>query len=75
MDTLRVRMYNVRFGDAILISIPDAENGVARLRHILVDVGNALNKEGGKDFVFKPVIEHIRSTIDTGTLGLVAGIF
>ena len=70
MDTLRVRMYNVRFGDAILISIPDAENGVPRVRHILVDVGNALNKEGGKDFVFKPVIEHIRSTIDDAPIDL-----
>ena len=69
-DTLTVRMYNVRFGDAILISIPDAENGVSRTRYILIDVGNALSKEGGRDFVFKPVIEDIAATIGDAPVDL-----
>jgi len=25
MDTLRVRAYNVRFGDAILVTVPDRD--------------------------------------------------
>jgi hypothetical protein len=63
MDTLRVRVYNVRFGDAIFISVPDTENGQPKLRHILIDVGNALSKEGGRDFVFRPVLQDIRDTL------------
>jgi hypothetical protein len=70
MDALTVRMYNVRFGDAILISVPDAEDGTAKTRHILIDVGNALNKEGGKDFVFKPVIEDIAASIGDAPIDL-----
>lgn len=70
MDTLRVRMYNVRFGDAILISLPDAESGVPKTRHILIDVGNALSKEGGRDFVFKPVIEDIGAMIGDAPIDL-----
>lgn len=46
MDKLRVRAYNVRFGDAILVSVPDKTSaGAKKTRHILIDVGNAL---GGK---------------------------
>ncbi len=70
MDTLRVRMYNVRFGDAILISVPDADSGVSKTRHILIDVGNALSKDGGRDFVFKPVIEDIQATIGDAPIDL-----
>jgi beta-lactamase superfamily II metal-dependent hydrolase len=54
-DTLRIRTYNVRFGDAILVTVPD--QGVKR--HILIDVGNVLAKEGGDDAVFKPIIDDI----------------
>jgi len=70
MDTLRVRVYNVRFGDAILISIPDAEGSVPKMRHILIDVGNALSTEGGRDFVFKPVIEDIAAMIGDASIDL-----
>ena len=70
MDLLTVRMYNVRFGDAVFISIPDTENGVPKMRYILIDVGNALSKEGGKDFVFKPVIEDIAATIGDAPIDL-----
>lgn len=62
MDKLRVRAYNVRFGDAILVSVPDKTSaGVPKTRHILIDVGNALGggNEGGLDTVFEPVIENI----------------
>jgi hypothetical protein len=70
MDTLRVRVYNVRFGDAILISVPDAENGQPKQRHILIDIGNALNKEGGQDFVFRPILDDIREELDGAPIDL-----
>ncbi|MDF1516051.1 MAG: hypothetical protein P1S60_19740, partial [Anaerolineae bacterium] len=70
MDALRVRLYNVLFGDAILISVPDAEQGVPTTRYILIDVGNALSTEGGRDFVFKPVIEDIQAVIGDAAIDL-----
>ena len=61
MDELRVRAYNVRFGDAILVTVPDrdAATGKTTTRHILIDVGNVLNKEGGADTVFKPALDDV----------------
>jgi hypothetical protein len=61
---LRVRMYNVRFGDGILITVPDKNPKTKKLttRRILIDVGNAplvASKEGGDDSVFKPVVDDI----------------
>jgi hypothetical protein len=61
MDALRVRVYNVLFGDAILISVPDVPPGGSPvLRHILIDVGNyAVNTGGGLDVVFEPVMRDV----------------
>lgn len=70
MNQLRVRVYNVRFGDAILISVPDSAAGEPRLRHILIDVGNALTGEGGKDFLFKGIVEDIQRTIGEDSIDL-----
>lgn len=72
MDTLRVRVYNVLFGDAILISIPDRNsNGEIETRHVLIDVGNVLSKtRGGTDDVFKPVIKNILEVLDGQPLDL-----
>lgn len=71
MDTLRIRAYNVRFGDAYLISIPDKNtSGVSTLRHILIDVGNALAKEGGHDDVFEHVVTNIIKELDGKPLDL-----
>lgn len=59
-DKLRVRAYNVRFGDALLVSIPDrGPDGETVRRHILIDVGNVLTGAGGADAVFRPVLEDI----------------
>lgn len=64
-DKLIVRIYNVRFGDAILVTVPDRdpESGETTTRRILIDVGNAPRVagtgEGGEDKVFEPVIAHI----------------
>ncbi len=71
MEKLRMRVYNVRFGDAILIAVPDrAENGNAETRHILIDVGNVLSGEGGQDALFRPVIENILEVLDGQPLDL-----
>jgi hypothetical protein len=71
MDALRVRLYNVRFGDAILISVPDAPpGGSPERRHILIDVGNSLQTEGGLDSVFAPVMQDVLSELDGHPLDL-----
>jgi hypothetical protein len=63
-DTLRVRFYNVRFGDGILVTVPDRDpqTNAVTTRHILIDVGNAplvASPQGGDDSVFKPVFDDI----------------
>lgn len=70
MADLKVRLYNVLFGDAILIIVPDHEGDKPRTRHILIDVGNALNKEGGGDFVFREIVEDIRETLNGAPIDL-----
>jgi len=71
MDTLTVRLYNVRFGDGVLISVPDRdEAGDPVTRHILIDVGNAASKEGGENEVFAPVFEDILNVLDGRPLDL-----
>ena len=65
-DTLRVRLYNIRFGDAVLVTVPD--NGTTR--HILIDVGNVLSGKGGDDTVFQPVVEAIKAELGGKPLDL-----
>lgn len=51
---VRVRAYNVRFGDCVLVSF---DAGVSE-KHILVDFGNApagVKNDGGKNDVFAPI--------------------
>ncbi len=63
-DRLRIRLYQVRFGDAILVSVPDADDDQNPLtRHILIDVGNVLGGEGGDNSVFVPVLEDIANEV------------
>ena len=64
MEALRVRVYNVGFGDAILVTVPDRDaEGRTAERRILVDVGNAyrsrMGGEGHRDAYFGPVVEDI----------------
>ena len=62
MDKLRVRIYNVHFGDAILISVPDRTPGAGVVtRHILIDLGNVSSSlgEGGEDAVLLPVVQDV----------------
>jgi beta-lactamase superfamily II metal-dependent hydrolase len=70
-DSLRIRSYNVRFGDAFLVSVPDrAANGKRLTRHLLIDVGNVLGGEGGDDTVFRPVLEDVKAELDGRPLDL-----
>jgi hypothetical protein len=62
---LRVRMYNVLFGDAILVSVFEGREA----RHLLIDVGNVTGS-GGSVSVFKPVFDDVLSELDGRPLDL-----
>jgi len=74
--TLSVRIYNVRFGDAILVTVPDRDPKTRKttIRRILIDVGNAPrvagSGEGGDDTVFEPVIADLLDVLDGHPLDL-----
>jgi beta-lactamase superfamily II metal-dependent hydrolase len=70
MSVLRIRAYNVRFGDAILLSIPERDGGREVTRHLLFDVGNVLSGEGGPDTVFEPVVRDILEVLGGEPLDL-----
>jgi beta-lactamase superfamily II metal-dependent hydrolase len=70
MADLVVRLYNVRFGDAILVSIPDEEAGSPVERHILFDFGNALSRDGGADAVLVPVVDDLLARLGGAPLDL-----
>ncbi|ESZ10195.1 hypothetical protein [Mesorhizobium sp. L48C026A00] len=61
---LRIRIYNVLFGDAILLSIPEVDDAGNEITvNVLIDVGNALAGTAGRDELFKPVLENIRDEL------------
>jgi hypothetical protein len=70
MTDLLVRTYQVRFGDAILIVVPETVDGREVKRRILIDVGNAFKTEGGADEVFGPVVDDIAAMLDGEPLDL-----
>ncbi len=70
MADLVVRLYNVRFGDAVLVSIPDQDQGIEVERHILFDFGNALSREGGADEVLVPVVDDLVDRLGGAPLDL-----
>jgi hypothetical protein len=70
MADLVVRVYDVRFGDAVLVTIPEQAAGHAVKRNILIDFGNALSTEGGVDEVFEPVIDDITTRLGGKPLDL-----
>ena len=60
MSDLVVRAYNVGFGDAILVSVPEIGNGGnEETRHLLIDVGNLLAGQGNDDEVFTGVVQDV----------------
>jgi hypothetical protein len=55
-----VRGYNVGFGDAVLVSVPERDGrGRETTRHLLIDVGNLLAGEANTDDVFLGVLTDI----------------
>ncbi len=67
---LRVRAYNVLFGDALLVSVPDHDGQSETTRHLLVDFGNVLVGAGGDDGVFRAVFEDVERELDGAPLDL-----
>jgi len=55
-DNLIVYTYNVLFGDAILVQVPDG----SAMRFILIDVGNVLSGKGGQDKALLDAARDIR---------------
>lgn len=70
MSPLVVRVYDVRFGDAVFVSIPDSENGLPIERTILFDYGNALGTAGGANAALTPVAEDILARLGGEPLDL-----
>jgi len=61
---LRIRVYNVLFGDAILLAIPEVDSaGNDVTVNVLIDVGNALAGAGGRDEALEPVLKNIRDEL------------
>lgn len=60
MSELVVRAYNVGFGDAVLVSIPESDGaGAETTRHLLFDVGNLLAGTKNTNEVFDTVVQAI----------------
>jgi len=64
MTALTVFAYNVLFGDAILVRIPEREGRKTVMRHVLVDVGNVLAGTGSGPGVFRPVLDDIEHRLE-----------
>lgn len=78
MAKLRIRIYNVLFGDAILITVPDKNKSTGKTtkRNILIDVGNVLSAKGkdgsiiGDDTVFQRIVEDVADELNGKPLDL-----
>ena len=66
MNELVIRAYNVGFGDAILVSIPDrnSQTGKETIRSILIDVGNVAAGTGSGHKVFEQVVKDILNRLE-----------
>lgn len=64
MTALTVVAYNVLFGDAILICIPDRNGRKTVMRHVLIDVGNVLGPPDSNAGVFRSIIADINRRLD-----------
>lgn len=64
MKALTVVAYNVLFGDAILICIPDRNGRETEMRHVLIDVGNVLGAPESNAGVFRSIIADINRRLD-----------
>ena len=64
MTALTVVAYNVLFGDAILICIPDRSAGKTVLRHVLIDVGNVLADPDSNPGLFRSILTDINRRLN-----------
>lgn len=64
MTALTIVAYNVLFGDAILICIPDHNGRKTIMRHVLIDVGNVLGATENNADVFRLIIKDINRRLD-----------
>jgi beta-lactamase superfamily II metal-dependent hydrolase len=64
MTALTVLAYNVLFGDAILIRIPDRSGRKTVVRHVLIDVGNVLAGPEGNASVFRSILDDINRRLE-----------
>jgi beta-lactamase superfamily II metal-dependent hydrolase len=70
MTALTVVAYNVLFGDAILICIPDHNGRKTIMRHVLIDVGNVLGAPDSNADVFRSIITDINRRLDGQSIDL-----
>src|SRR5215470_11066944 len=71
MPKLLVRVYNVLFGDAVLLTVPDEDDGGRPVAlRVLIDVGNALAGPGGDDSVIEAVLNNIQQELGGKPLDL-----
>jgi beta-lactamase superfamily II metal-dependent hydrolase len=66
---LRVRVYDVKFGDALLVTVPpDPTVPGDPPRHVLIDLGNAPFHEGSDKTVYLPIVEDVLRELGGGPL-------
>ena len=70
MTALTVVAYNVLFGDAILICIPDHDGRKTVMRHVLIDVGNVLGNSDSNAGVFRKIFSDINRRLDGQSIDL-----
>lgn len=72
MSELVVHAYNVLFGDALLVLVPDRDpaTGVEVSRSILIDVGNVLGGAGGVDDVLADALADVKDRLGGRPLDL-----
>jgi beta-lactamase superfamily II metal-dependent hydrolase len=62
---IRVRIYNILLGDAILVTLPSEPE-----QHILIDFGQKAAGEGANKSLFKPILDNILVVLDGAPLDL-----
>ena len=70
-ERLIVRVYNVGFGDAVLVFVPDRdEAGRPVTHHILIDVGNVLAGPGSGNAVYDAIFTDVLQVLNGRRLDL-----
>jgi beta-lactamase superfamily II metal-dependent hydrolase len=70
LTALTVTAYNVLFGDAILVSIPERSGRSTIMRHVLFDVGNVLAGADSTVRVFRSILDDMARRLDGRAIDL-----